>query len=205
MTNPDYADVIRQVADLCLREPDEKKPYDFKYQAAELCKQAVEQGSGKALAEVLAAPPADAADEVYVLLARRGLSLMETDLLADGQQCIETAMKQLSADEAKHLALLLECYNALGALQSGRDDLQGSLRLLESAEALYKRQRPHGSHAAAESQGAQAAGSSADGAGATTQLSPWIGLILSARVLQSSMNQPVRQRPIVLHPNQHPH
>lgn len=138
------SDILKKVTDLKLSDPDEERPYDHLYKAAALCEEAIQETrKGDMDVQLL-----------HVLMARRGLILLETDLLADGQACLEEALPWLEAnltpsaecssgkadqdDESVGPALILECYNGMGALQSGRSDFDAALAWLEKAEALYE-------------------------------------------------------------------
>ena len=140
------SDTLKKVQELNISDPDEDRPYDHLYKAAALCEEAIQDlRAGDMDAELL-----------HVLLARRGLTLLETDLLADGQASLEEALPWLEAnltnsssgapecvapavDDRQGPSLLLECYNAFGALQSSRSEFDAALAWLEKAEALYKR------------------------------------------------------------------
>ena len=136
MSATSVAELLQQVHGLRLREADEERPYDHLYAAADLCLKAtadVEQDE----------------DFANVLLARRGLILLDTDLLADGQACVERALAWLEPAARMeggrhHVALLQECYNALGALQSGRSAFPEALSWLGKAESLYASHRRGG-------------------------------------------------------------
>eukprot|EP00955_Chlamydomonas_euryale_P115647 366366-Chlamydomonas_euryale.AAC.30 len=121
---------------LSAREPDESQPYDHKYASAQLLADAI---SAASVADGIDA--ADCDEQVAVLRARRGLVLLETDLLPDGQADVEAALAVLQQRPSRHLGLLIECHNALGALQSSRDDLDGARARLVQAKQLYAAHR----------------------------------------------------------------
>jgi hypothetical protein len=139
--------LLDEVERLLSLEEDEERPYDHHYRAAELLKAAIDaqagEGSGgdrtssSAAEAVGAAPPPPLA----VLRALRGLALLDTDLLAEGEAEIRGALPDLEADTARRAPVLLESYNGLGALYSGRGDFDEALAWLAKAEALYRQHR----------------------------------------------------------------
>lgn len=124
--------------------------------------------------------PTELSSLLKLLLAemqlRRGIILLETDLLKDGENAVNSALPVLTSAHAQAQAaplaatfsspppppqqqelqqtkeslsevdrltgLLLEAYNALGALQCGRANFQAASEQLLAAQALYNRMRP---------------------------------------------------------------
>ena len=151
-------ELIEKAIVLSNSEPDETKPYDHKYEAVKLIQQALDNlentGSSPDREEKVADHDAQAQAHATALLsARRGLILLETDLGADGEPAIESSLvylesrfedNQAAPDKDKHLALLLECYNALGALKSGQGDFPGAFKWLAKAQEVYSVHRGGG-------------------------------------------------------------
>ncbi|GAX74504.1 hypothetical protein CEUSTIGMA_g1953.t1 [Chlamydomonas eustigma] len=126
-------DIVLRSKELCKRHANEERPYEFKYEAAEILRKALEKNSIH-IDKYLGA----------VLNARRGLALLETDLLADGQHLLEGSLPTLEDKKQDNLSLLIESYNALGALQSNRSDLDTAVTWLTKAEGLYLQHRSAG-------------------------------------------------------------
>ncbi|KAJ9534118.1 hypothetical protein QJQ45_002106 [Haematococcus lacustris] len=133
-------------------EVDERQPYAHKYKAADALLQAME-GSDDTLSRAM-------------LNAKRGLLLLETDLLKDGEDCVQAALPVLSShvgracpcannkDPASSTAsqdqacseqetgtlckLQQDCYNSLAVLWCSRGDHAAALSWLKKAEEVYK-------------------------------------------------------------------
>lgn len=73
--------ILQQIQNLQSQEEDERKPYEHKYAAADILKDQYEQTKSVV------------AKAVYQ--AKRGLVLLETDLLADGEACVAAALAVL--------------------------------------------------------------------------------------------------------------
>lgn len=160
---------IKTAADLAAREEDEAEPYKFKYAAADALKACIDAPSSDSTAAE-GAPTASGLDSQHENLSndvtsssgsnpelgqavaaariRRGLILLDTDLLPDGEAEIIAGVTILEAEPDKYLAWLLESYNALGALYSQRGELQQALDWLQKAESLYQKITGTGSRTA---------------------------------------------------------
>jgi hypothetical protein len=127
-------------------EEDEAEPYKAKYAAADALKAELD---GLSKSET---PGSDQRLQQAILQARRGLVLLETDLLKEGEDSVlaalptlEGACEKSAADASDRIAVELlplcqSCYNSLGALWCSRGDFKASLLWLSKAEQLYKGQ-----------------------------------------------------------------
>eukprot|EP00798_Chlamydomonas_sp_ICE-L_P016054 gene16054-22191_t len=122
-------EVMDKVMALCSLEEDEERPYDNKYAAADLIKSALED-----LEKTDGPKPMDMA----VLKARRGIVLLDTDLLSEGETSLLQALPILESDATTHSGLLIEGYNAVGSLKSNRGELDASLEWLNKGLRMYE-------------------------------------------------------------------
>ena len=104
-------------------------------------------------------PPTPHQEQIALLKARLGLTLLETDLLADGEKSVLEALPFLVHGWPARPLLLQEAYNALGALCCGRGNMDQALEWLHQSEELYHKQ-------VAAAGAGTAAGAGAAGAGA---------------------------------------
>ena len=72
------------------------------------------------------------------LQVRRGLLLLNTDQLADGEAAVAAGVPPLEAALPRHALLLLRAYQALALQHGERDRLEPALQRLQAAEALYR-------------------------------------------------------------------
>jgi hypothetical protein len=119
---------------------DEAEPYKAKYAAADALQAELDSLSN------LETSGSDRELQRAVLQARRGLVLLETDLLKEGEDLVSAALPALegACEEsagnkvaAELLPLCQSCYNSLGALWCSRGDFKASLLWLTKAEQLY--------------------------------------------------------------------
>ncbi len=150
---------IRTAAELAAREEDEAEPYKFKYAAADALKACIDaptsDGAAAEGAPATSSPSSqhenlssdatsspgcnpELGQAVAAARIRRGLILLDTDLLPDGEAELTAGVAVLEAEPGKYLAWLLESYNALGALYSQRGELQQAVDWLQKAESLYQ-------------------------------------------------------------------
>ena len=100
------------------------------------------------------------------LQVRRGLLLLQTDQLADGEAAVAAGVPVLEAALPRHALLLLTAYQALALQHGERDELEPALQRLEAAEVLYRQHlapRP-AAQAAQHKQAPQATDVAEDGA-----------------------------------------
>jgi len=173
--------LLQEAKRIASQEEDEERPYDHKYAAADLLKEELarleshEHGKEPTLDQDQASTsPSGSTDEHDVALrskallqSRIGLILLETDLLAEGQQALESALPWLEQHQDHHLALLLECLNAMGALCSGRAELDDALTWLSKSEAVYSKHRGRWGRAASAHRQQQGDASASAAAAAT--------------------------------------
>lgn len=140
---PSASEAVIEALRLCQVDDDESEPYKSRYAAADLLLVAI-----KALEVDLVddATPAAAKPDIELSLAtlhaRRGLALVETDLLADADTEMNAALPALERPPLQAPAALLEVYNALGALASNRGVHEAAIPWLEKAEAVYAAHKP---------------------------------------------------------------
>ena len=72
------------------------------------------------------------------LQVRRGLLLLNTDRLADGEAAVAAGVPALEAALPRHALLLLRAHQALALQHGERDELAPALQRLQAAEALYR-------------------------------------------------------------------
>ena len=75
---------------------------------------------------------------VAELQVRRGLLLLTTDRLADGEAAVAAGVPALEAALPRHALLLLRAHQALALQHGERDELEPALQRLQAAEALYR-------------------------------------------------------------------
>jgi len=110
----------------------EHEPYKNKYAAADMLKQAE--------AEATSWGPMDnkAADEVIAWCKlERGLQLLDTDLLAEGQKALEEGLAYPWPSTLECLAIQLQAHNALAALWCERSENTTALEHLQAAADLH--------------------------------------------------------------------
>lgn len=112
---------------------------------------------------------------VAELQVRRGLLLLNTDQLADGEAAVAAGVPVLEAALPRHALLLLRAYQALALQHGERDELEPALQRLQAAEALYRQHlaprpahqgKPEAAAAAVSGSAAASAGSGASAAAA---------------------------------------
>jgi hypothetical protein len=120
---------------------DESEPYKFRYAAADALKELQEQVQ-HASAETPAGEGANevqAAERVAWCKLERGLQLLETDLLSEGQKALEQGLEYAWPGTVECLAIQLQAHNALASLWCERSENGTALQHLRSADDLYSR------------------------------------------------------------------
>lgn len=141
--DPDFAgrcaDALTTADALCRAQEVEAAPFAGKYAAADLLRDVLDEAKMRMAASIGEPGGQRAAEEeaAAALALRRGLALLETDLLAEGEGCVREAVAALEGDPARHVLLLLEAYNGLGALGCGRGAFDEAFTALRRAEALH--------------------------------------------------------------------
>jgi tetratricopeptide (TPR) repeat protein len=128
----DLPDGLERVRGLLEQEPDPAAPYAPLYAAADalgaLAASARAAGGGApAAAEACAAR----------LDLERGLALLQTDLLGEGEPLVAAALAAPPPPRGWRLREALRARNALGALWCDRGDNERALEHLQQAEAAY--------------------------------------------------------------------
>ena len=133
-----YKQCCSQVAQLLIAQESESEPFKNKYSAAEQlcqCKAMVEGDTGTEIT------PTEKSLICAILDCRRGLTLLETDLLSDAETALESglaSLKHLSSDsDADYTALILEGSNGLAALWCNRDEFDKAKGFLDTANEMY--------------------------------------------------------------------
>lgn len=109
---------------------DEHEPYKNKYAAADMLKQ-LESASWGHMDN-------KAADEVVAWCKlERGLQLLDTDLLAEGQKVLEEGLAYPWPSTVECLAIQLQAHNALAALWCERSENATALKHLQAAADLH--------------------------------------------------------------------
>lgn len=125
-----YEQACAKAIALLAEEEDESEPYKHLYAAADLLSDAAKSLEAEGGEGMTAA--------VAVLECRRGLVLLETDLVADGERYLTSGLEKLNALPGKeskaYETLKLEGQNSLGALWCNREDFERARGYLEAAE-----------------------------------------------------------------------
>lgn len=166
-------DRLKEARRLADADPDESAPYQHLYQAAEMLedleKKLVAQGKADGDGAASAAA-ASAAAIVRRLRLERGLLLLQTDLLTDGEALVSKAVDAADAAAAPlPLLAALRARNALGALWCDRGDAERAKRHLEAAEALFLA-APRGGSSGGSGESSSTSGGDAPADTAATQL-----------------------------------
>jgi hypothetical protein len=118
-------------------EDDESEPYKSKYACSDLLTSVEQQ------AAALAASQPDASTSLGQCIAycqlERGLALLETDLVADGQRALEQALEFAWPPSLESYAAQQQAHNALGGLWCSREEFETSLKHLKTAAELYRK------------------------------------------------------------------
>lgn len=143
-TNPPHAeqmivDIIAKIKEakgLGDQEAEDSEPYKNRYAAALALQQLQEQ------LQPVCADDADASDKADLLAwcqAERGLQLLETDLLAEGQKELEDALSHGWPPALEFLAIQIKANNALAGLWCERSEHETALKHLQTAADLHCR------------------------------------------------------------------
>jgi hypothetical protein len=140
-SNSKFAARLKEARQLGSSPADESEPYKFRYAAADALKELQEQ-----VQHARAKTPADggndevqAAERVAWCKLERGLQLLETDLLSEGQKVLEQGLDYAWPGTVECLAIQLQAHNALASLWCERSENDAALQHLRSADDLYSR------------------------------------------------------------------
>lgn len=126
---------LKEARQLGCTPADEHEPYKHRYAAADLLKELADQ--------LLKQEQEQEQQQRQLFVAwcklERGLQLLETDLLAEGQKVLEEALAYAWPDTVAALAMQLQAHNALAALWCERSENETALSHLQSADTLYSR------------------------------------------------------------------
>eukprot|EP00873_Tetraselmis_striata_P020987 jgi/Tetstr1/441251/TSEL_029502.t1 len=134
-----YREACSEAGTHLAREVDDAEPYKWQYAAAEAL------AGGRLALESCSAVAGEEQQQgrtaaLAVLDCRRGLALLETDLLPDGEGAVLSGLQLFASLPASltaaYLALRLEALNALGALACNRDSYDQAQGHLEVAQKL---------------------------------------------------------------------
>jgi hypothetical protein len=143
---PRYREACAEANTYLASEVDEAEPYKWQYAAAESLaggRLAVEETTGTESEGEEAETARSCA--LGLLDCRRGLALLDTDLLPDGEGAVLSGITILNdlpkRTKDAYLSVRLEALNALGALACNRDSYDEAKKHLEAAQALVAEDR----------------------------------------------------------------
>ncbi|GBF96710.1 hypothetical protein Rsub_09452 [Raphidocelis subcapitata] len=143
---------VRQLLDA---EAHPSAPYAERYAAADALSALAATAASLAARAGPGSPDAEAAAACAERLRlERGLALLRTDLLGEGEPLVAAALARPAARWPLHVAL--RARNALGALWCDRDDAAAALRHLQAAEGAYAAARAAAAAAAVDAAAAAA-------------------------------------------------
>jgi len=112
-------------------DPDPAAPYQTIYAAAEFLRSLEQRAAAIAETDPANQAAADCADRLRL---ERGLLLLQTDMLCEGEPIVSDVLQR---SKPWPLWESLRAHNALGALWCDRDNGQLALQHLEAAQTLY--------------------------------------------------------------------
>jgi hypothetical protein len=118
-------------------EDDESEPYKSKYACSDLLASVEEQAA--ALAAIQPEASTTLGHCIAYCQLERGLSLLETDLVADGQRALEQALEFSWPPSLESYAAQQQAHNALGGLWCSREEFDTSLEHLKTAAELHSK------------------------------------------------------------------
>ena len=124
---------LKKARDLGCKPADEHQPYSNRYAAAEQLQELLQQACN---ADAACSTP-EAAEFASWCKVERGLQLLETDLLAEGQKALEEGLSHAWPSTVECLAIQLQAHNALAQLWCERSENETALEHLQSAADLY--------------------------------------------------------------------
>lgn len=127
----DAATAILKARQVGCIENDDSEPYKSRYEAADLLQELE--------AEVLQRPPPSCELLVAWCKLERGLQLLETDLLAEGQKLLEEGLAHAWPDTVECMAIQLQAQNALASLWCERSEHTVALQHLQAAADLHSK------------------------------------------------------------------
>lgn len=135
----DVINVLKLSLELNSAEDDPRQPYKSKYKAADVLAEFLTKGFQPSLDPSLNATSTISKDRQLsaIVRMRRGLILLETDLLSEGEALVKAALDVLSGEQTTYIEHVIEGLNALGALYCGRGDFATAAEQLTKAELLY--------------------------------------------------------------------
>jgi hypothetical protein len=116
-------------------EDDESEPYKSKYACSDLLVSVEQQAA--ALAAIQPEASTTLGQCIAYCQLERGLALLETDLVADGQSALEQALEFAWPPSLESYTAQQQAHNALGGLWCSREEFETSLDHLKTATELY--------------------------------------------------------------------
>lgn len=153
---------LARVKELLDTESDPGEPYRTIYDACETLER-VQQRASAITASSACGTAAHGAASLCVdrMRLERGLALLQTDMLCEGEPLVTQALQRAGGWP---LWESLRAHNALGALWCDRDNAQLALKHLQQADVLYQQQRcSSGGSAARRGAPSDAAGALGEG------------------------------------------
>jgi hypothetical protein len=120
-------------------EDDDSEPYKSKYACSDLLASLEQQAS--ALAAITPESSSILSHCIAYCRLERGLALLETDLIADGQHALEQALEFFWPPSLQSYAAQQQAHNALGGLWCSREEFDKSLQHLQTAAELYSKMK----------------------------------------------------------------